>query len=236
MADSEKNSKATGKGREKAKKIISILEKRFPNAGIQLKYNNNFELLASVILSAQCTDARVNMVTPTLFDKYKSIGDFAIANIDELESIIKSTGFYRQKAKRIKESARTIIEKHDGKVPNSMKELLELPGVARKTANVVLQNAYGTNEGVVVDTHVKRVSNRLGFTTNKDPVKIEQDLMKLIPKHLYGKASDLLIFHGRYTCKAQRPLCAECALFDLCVFKDKKKFRDLQIKSKVKSR
>jgi endonuclease-3 len=211
---------------EKTAAILRILNKKFPDAGIQLKYKDNFQLLSSVILSAQCTDARVNIVTPLLFSKYKNIKEFADADIKELENIIKSTGFFRQKAKRIKESARMILDEFKGKVPNKMTDLLRLPGVARKTANVVLQNAYGINEGIVVDTHVRRVSNRLGLTGSKDPVRIEQDLMHQFNSKDYRKVSDLLIFHGRYTCKAQRPLCHECGLYDYCTFKDKKKFSE----------
>jgi len=199
-----------------ADKAYSILKKEYPKAEIALKHKNPLELLISVILSAQCTDKRVNMVTPILFKKYRTAKDYATADLDELKQLIKSTGFYNEKAKNIQNTCKLILEKHNGKVPNTMEELTALPGVARKTANIVLSNTFGINVGIAVDTHVKRLSQRLGFSKNKDPNKIEQDLMKLFPKEEWNKITYTLIEHGRAVCKAPTPICSECVLENEC--------------------
>jgi endonuclease III len=196
--------------------IIARLKKEFPEARTALEFSNPLQLLVSTMLSAQCTDVRVNMVTPTLFAKYRSAKDFAEADRSDLESEIKSTGFYRMKAKHIIEACAAIVERFHGKVPQSMDELLSLPGVGRKTANCVLGGAYGIQSGIVVDTHVIRLANRLGLTTNNAPDKIEQDLMQLIPKKEWYRFSNVLILHGRKTCKARKPLCEKCVLSNSC--------------------
>ena len=198
------------------KKMISILKKKYPQAKISLRNKNPVQLLIAVILSAQCTDKRVNIVTKDLFKKYRTVKDFANTDLRELEKDIRSTGFYRNKAKNIKNTCKILIEKHNGKIPDTMEELLELPGVARKTANIVLNNAFGKIEGIAVDTHVLRNSFRLGMTKNKNPVKIEQDLMKMFPKNQWNKITYLLIEHGRALCKAPTPICSECLLNKLC--------------------
>jgi len=199
-----------------ANKIILRLKKEFPDARSALEFSNPLQLLISTILSAQCTDVRVNLITPALFAKYRSVKDFAEADRSELEAEIKSTGFYRMKAKHIIDSSREIVEHYGGQVPKTMGELLSLPGVGRKTANCVLGGAYGIQSGIVVDTHVIRLANRLGLTKNDAPDKIEQDLMKLVPKIEWYRFSNLLILHGRKTCKARTPLCRECKLSDIC--------------------
>jgi endonuclease-3 len=197
-------------------KVVELLEKEFPNAKIALNYTNSLELLIATILSAQCTDKRVNIVTKTLFKKYSKVEDYSNADLKELEQDIKSTGFYHNKAKNIKKCCQTLIEKFHGQIPKTMEEMLELSGVARKTANVVLQNAYGVIEGIAVDTHVRRVSKRLGLTNQEDPDKIEQDLMKIVPKECWMKITDLLIFLGRNKCIAKKPICKVCVLNKLC--------------------
>ncbi|MEM4704487.1 MAG: endonuclease III [Candidatus Bathyarchaeia archaeon] len=203
---------------EKARtqKIIKLLEKEHPDAKIALHYTNPLELLVATILSAQCTDERVNKVTETLFKKYKQAKDYANASLEELEQDIKPTGFYRNKARNIKRCCQMLTEKFGSQVPRTMKELLELPGVARKTANIVLTNAYGIVEGIAVDTHVRRLAARLGLSKNSDPEKIEQDLMKIVPKTSWARFTDLLIFHGRRICKAKNPNCKECVLRKIC--------------------
>ena len=173
-------------------------------------------MLVSTILSAQCTDAKVNEVTAVLFKKYRTPEDYAKANIKQLQKEIRQTGFFRNKAKNIKGASAALIERFDSQVPKTMNEILTLPGVARKTANVVLQNAHGVIEGIAVDTHVRRLSQRLGLSKNKDPNKIEQDLMQITPKKDWARITDLLIWHGRKVCKAQRPRCGECVLVNLC--------------------
>jgi len=210
--------------RKRAKKIFSLLYESHPEARIALDYGNGHELLFAVILSAQCTDVRVNQVTPILFSRFKTIEEYAAADIQELEGIIKSTGFYKQKALRIKNSALMIIREYKGKIPRSIGELVRLPGVGRKTANVVLSNLYGINEGIVVDTHVRRVSLRLGFTKSKNPEIIERDLMAYYDNSEYNTISDLFIFHGRKVCNARSPKCYDCTLFNLCEFEQKKYF------------
>ena len=197
-------------------KIISLLEKELPDAKIALNYTNHFELLVATILSAQCTDERVNLVTRTLFKKYKTAEDYANAEIKGLEQNVKSTGFYRNKAKNIKKASQILVEKYDSQVPRTMDEILELPGVARKTANVVLQNAYGIIEGIAVDTHVRRVSTRLELTRNRDPNKIETDLMEIVPHDKWMRITDLLIILGRKICTAKKPKCEICTLNKIC--------------------
>jgi endonuclease-3 len=197
-------------------KIIGLLENEYPNAKIALNYSNAFELLVATVLSAQCTDERVNIVTKMLFKKYRKPEDYANADLKGLEQDIKSTGFYRNKARNIKKACIMLVEKFGSKVPRTMKEMLELPGVARKTANVVLSNAYGVVEGIAVDTHVRRVSGRLGLTENKDPGKIEQDLMRSVPKDKWMRITDLLIFLGRNACVAKKPKCEICVLSKVC--------------------
>lgn len=196
--------------------IIRLLEKEHPDTKITLDCTNPLELLIATILSAQCTDKRVNIVTKTLFKKYKTPKDYADADIEELEEDIKSTGFYRNKAKNIKKCCQLLIEKFNSKVPKTMNELLELPGVARKTANIVLSNAYGIIEGIAVDTHVRRLAKRLGLTENEDQDKIERDLMEITPKAQWAKITDLLIFHGRRVCLAKVPKCEICVLNKIC--------------------
>jgi endonuclease III len=202
--------------RERVKELIQVWPKVYPNAHTELNFKNPLELLIATILSAQCTDKRVNMVTPFLFKKYRSAKDYAAAPQAELETAIKSTGFFRNKTKSIRAATSTIAGKFGGKVPDSMEKLRELPGVGRKTANVVLGNAFGINEGIVVDTHVIRLSQRLGLTKQKDPEKIERDLMKLVPKEYWTVWSHWLIWHGRRRCYARKPDCANCEVFRLC--------------------
>ena len=197
-------------------KIIELLEKEYRDVKIALNYTNSLELLIATILSAQCTDERVNIVTKTLFKKYRAVEDYAEADLKELEQDIRSTGFYRNKAKNIKKCCQMIVEKFGSQVPKTMEEILELPGVARKTANIVLSNAYGVIEGIAVDTHVRRLTQRLGLTANDNPDKIEQDLMKLVPKDKWMRFTDLLIFHGRKTCTAKKPKCETCVVKKLC--------------------
>jgi endonuclease III len=196
--------------------IIKRLKREFPDARTALEFSNPLQLLISTIMSAQCTDVRVNMVTPSLFAKYSSVKDFAEADKSELETEIRSTGFYRMKAKHIIDASQVIVEKFDSRVPKTMEELKSLPGVGRKTANCVLGGAYGIQSGIVVDTHVIRLANRLGLSKNAAPDKIEQDLMKIVPKREWYRFSNLLILHGRKTCKARTPLCGECKLSDIC--------------------
>jgi len=202
--------------KDRAARVIELLEKEHPDAKIALHHSNPLELLVATILSAQCTDERVNMVTQTLFKKYAKAEDYADADLAELEKDIKSTGFYRNKAKNIKKSCQLIVEKYHSQVPRTMAELLELPGVARKTANIVLANAYGIIEGVAVDTHVRRLAQRLVLTENDDPAKIEVDLMNLVPRDKWMRITDLLIFHGRRICVARKPKCVVCVLNKIC--------------------
>jgi endonuclease-3 len=202
--------------REVALEYIRRLEQTYPDARCSLDYRNPYELLVATILSAQCTDVRVNMVTPSLFERFRDPAALADADREDLENRIKSTGFFRNKTKSLVGMARALIDKHRGNVPSTMEELTKLPGVGRKTANVVLGNAFGRSEGIVVDTHVTRVAFRLGLTRETDAVKIEQDLMKIIPREKWTQFSHLLIFHGRQVCVARRPLCEQCPLWDLC--------------------
>jgi len=196
--------------------ITKLLKRAHPDAKCALNHSNAFELLIATILSAQCTDERVNKVTADLFRKYRKPEDYLKARDTELQQDIKTTGFFRNKTKSIQGACRVLIEEFGGEVPRTMEELLRVPGAARKTSNVVLGVAYGIAEGVVVDTHVSRLSQRLKLTRQKDPVKIEQDLIELVPKKDWIIFSHLLIFHGRRVCKARRPLCEECAVEQLC--------------------
>ena len=198
----------------KVLKIIELLEKEHPDAKIALQYTNPLELLIATILSAQCTDERVNIVTKTLFEKYRTAEDYA--NAKELEEDIRSTGFYRNKARNIKKCCQMLVERFDSQVPRTMEEMLELPGVARKTANIVLSNAFGVIEGIAVDTHVRRLAKRLGLTEHEDPNKIEESLMKIVPRDYWMKITDLLIFHGRRVCMAKKPKCGICILNKIC--------------------
>jgi endonuclease-3 len=205
----------------RAETIYSRLEAAYPDARCALDFSNPLQLLIATILSAQSTDKTVNTVTPALFRKYKTAKDFARAKAPELEEMVHSTGFFRNKAKSVQGACRLIVEKYKGDVPQTMEELLELPGVARKTANVVLGVAFGKAEGVVVDTHVQRLSRRLDFTKEEKPEKIEADLMKLFPRERWIHLAHLLIHHGRAVCEARRPKCAQCPVEDLCTSVDK---------------
>ena len=199
--------------------IVEALRREYPDVkGTALHYTNPLELLIATILSAQTTDERVNMVTKDLFKKYRTAEDYANASLEELQNDIKSINFYRNKAKYIKECCKIIVSQYNGEVPDSMEELLKLPGVSRKTANVVLSNAFRKDEGIVVDTHVIRLSQRLGLTKEKDRDKIEQDLMKKFPKEKWFDLANLLITHGRRVCKARNPECSNCVLKKICAY------------------
>lgn len=200
----------------RARKIIAGLNKAYPDAHCELDHSNPLELLVATILSAQCTDKRVNLVTPALFKKYPSAAAFANAPLAELEEAIKTTGFFRNKAKSLKTACQAIVEKHGGQVPRTMEELTQLGGVGRKTANVVLGNAFNINCGIVVDTHVARLSQRLGLSSQKDPGKIEQELMELVPQAQWAMFSHWLIWHGRRRCFARNPDCPHCEIKALC--------------------
>jgi endonuclease-3 len=201
---------------ERVNELIARLHQAYPDAKCSLDFTTPLELLVATILSAQCTDERVNMVTKTLFKKYQSAQDYAAVPLSELEQDLKQVNFYRNKAKNIQAMATLLVQRFGGQVPRTMPELIALPGVARKTGNVVMGNAYGISEGVVVDTHVGRISQRLGLTSNDDPVKIEQDLMKTLPKTEWLHFTHMLIYHGRAICQARKPLCQQCSLLDLC--------------------
>lgn len=196
--------------------MIRRLKQLYPDAHCELDHRDAFELLCATILSAQCTDARVNLVTPALFARYPDATTLADARQEEVEEIVRPTGFFRNKARSLIGMARAVVERHGGGIPRTMEELRTLPGVGRKTANVILGNAYGINEGVTVDTHVGRLSRYLGLTKHDDPEKVEQDLMKLAPREDWALLSHLLIFHGRRVCIARRPRCDDCVLVDLC--------------------
>jgi endonuclease-3 len=199
----------------RAVQILDILEKTHPEARCALDHRNPFELAVATILSAQCTDERVNMVTPVLFDRFPTAQALADAHPAELEEIIRSTGFFRAKAKSLIGFSRALVER-GGELPRTVAEAVKLPGVGRKTANVVLGHAYGVNEGIAVDTHVLRVTNRLGLATGDDPLKVEAQLMPLVPRERWTRTTDLFIFHGRKICDARRPLCGQCPVFGLC--------------------
>jgi endonuclease-3 len=211
----------TGAHPQRLRRILKGLDAAYPAAHCELEHRNPFQLLVSTILSAQCTDVRVNEVTKTLFAKYPTPAHFAYANPRELEQDIRPTGFFRNKTKSIMGASKRIVEEFGGKVPETMEALLTLPGVARKTANVVLGTAFGIPSGIVVDTHVIRLSRRLDLTKNKDPKKIEQDLMQTIPQERWILFSHQLIWHGRRVCAARKPRCVECNLKDVCYSKDK---------------
>lgn len=202
--------------RQRSLEILLRLKNLYPDATCTLNYQTPVQLLVATILSAQCTDERVNKVTPALFQRFPDAAKLAIADIEELENLVRSTGFYRNKAKNIKGACQIIVDKFNSEVPKRMDLLLELPGVARKTANVVLAHAYGIHIGVTVDTHVKRLSNRLGLTTHSDPIHIERDLMKLLPQPDWENWSIRLVYHGRAVCNAKKPDCEACHLADLC--------------------
>jgi endonuclease-3 len=201
---------------ERAQELVRLLPKVYPDAHCELDFKTPLQLLVATILSAQCTDKRVNLVTPELFKRYRSAADYAAAKPAQLEKAIQSTGFFRNKAKSIRAAAAAIEKEHDGKVPQTMAEINALPGVGRKTANVVLGNAFHKDEGIVVDTHVARLSERLGLTKQTDPVKIEQELMKLIPRKDWTNWSHWLIWHGRRRCYARKPDCTNCEVLRLC--------------------
>jgi len=202
--------------KKQTKEVIKRLKKAYPDAHCALEHTSPFELLVATILSAQCTDVRVNIVTAELFRKYRGPKDYVDAAQEELEQDIRSTGFYRNKAKNIREACRKIIENFGGEVPTTTEELLTLNGVARKTANVVMGNAFGKADGVVVDTHVKRISYRLGLTKETNPVKVEKDLVELVPKKDWVMFPHWIIWHGREICKARKPNCEKCVLEDIC--------------------
>jgi len=206
---------------ERARRILDILEQAHPEARCALSYRNAFELAVATILSAQCTDERVNQVTPRLFDRYPDARTLAAAPLADVEEIIRSTGFFRAKARSITGFARGLVERHGGEVPRSMDALVPLPGVGRKTANVVLGHAFDVNEGIAVDTHVLRVTNRLGLAEGDDPAAVEARLMKLVPRERWTRTTDLIIFHGRKVCDARRPACGVCPLFAECAWESR---------------
>jgi endonuclease-3 len=220
-AQSSKAARPAGTDPKRVAAILAKLDEAYPNATCELNHKNAFELLIATILSAQCTDVRVNQVTATLFKKYPDAKAFAYANPSELEQEIRPTGFFRNKTKSVMGASKGILENFGGEVPHTMEAILTLPGVARKTANVVLGTAYGIPSGIVVDTQVQRITNRLDLTRNEDPKKIEQDLMQVIPKDKWIQFSHQIIWHGRRVCQARKPKCVECNMESLCYAKDK---------------
>ena len=196
--------------------VVSRLKEEYPDARTELNWKNPLELLVATMLSAQSTDVRVNEVTKELFEKYRTVEDYATADLEQLKEAIRPVGFFRNKARAIRDMARVLVEEHGGEIPHSIPELVRLPGVGRKTANVLLGNAFGVNEGVVVDTHVRRLSNRLGLSGERDPEKIERDLLGVVPEEERALFSHLLIFHGRRICKARKPGCSGCVLNHVC--------------------
>ncbi|HLA77485.1 MAG TPA: endonuclease III [Vicinamibacteria bacterium] len=207
--------------RDKTARILDLLEDAHPEATCALSPRDPFQLLVATILSAQCTDQRVNQVTPALFSRYPTSAAMAQAPLPELEELIRSTGFFRAKARSIQGCSRGLLEQHQGKVPTTLEELVKLPGIGRKTANVVLSHAFGLAEGIAVDTHVLRVSNRLGLARGDDAVEVERQLMAIVPRERWARTTDLLIFHGRKICDARRPVCGSCVLFSLCQWRDR---------------
>lgn len=202
--------------------IIEILRKTYPDAKCSLDFSTPFELLVAVILSAQCTDERVNKTTPLIFQKYSTAKDFADIDLQVLEDLIRPCGFYKNKAKNIKATAKIILEKYNGEVPQTMDELIALPGVGRKTANVVMLEAFNNPQGIAVDTHCKRISNKMGFSDKSEPERIEQDLLKVIPKKYYKDVNHLFMWHGRNTCTARNPNCSNCPVNQFCkMYKNK---------------
>ena len=206
--------------KKRVKEIIKILSKEIPDSRIALKFSNPLELLIATILSAQCTDVKVNQVTVDLFKKYRSAKDYAESNLEKLEEEIRPTGFYRNKAKSIQKCCQELVNQFGGNIPNTLEELVTLRGVGRKTANVILGNTFGIS-GIVVDTHVQRVSQRIGLTKNNDPTKIEFDLMEIVPKEEWTHFSNLLVWHGRRTCMARKPLCETCSIRKGCNYGSK---------------
>ena len=202
--------------KERVAEIIARLHAEYPEARISLEFDNPYELIVATILSAQCTDERVNMVTPALFKRFAAPEDLAGARPEVVEEMIRSTGFFRNKTKSLLGMANAVVDRHQGRIPDTMEELVRLPGVGRKTANVVLGNAFGIDEGIVVDTHVTRLSNRLGLTRQQDAVKIEQDLVRIVPQEEWTEIAHLFIHHGRAVCKAPTPRCEQCVLSDIC--------------------
>jgi len=203
---------------EKIKNILALLDQYYPDAQCSLNFTNPLELMIATILSAQCTDERVNKVTASLFNKYPTVESFAEARLEKLENDVRPTGFFRNKAKSIRESCRTLVDRFDGNVPNDLNTLIQLPGIGRKTANVILGNAFHIAAGIVVDTHVARVASRLSLTSNKAPDKIEKDLMNIIPSDRWILFSHQLIQHGRQICLARKPKCQECPLIDYSIY------------------
>ena len=201
---------------KQGKELVNILRKRYPDAKCSLDFDTPFEMLVAVMLSAQCTDERVNKTTPSIFAKYSTPKDFADIDINELEELIHPCGFYKNKAKNIKKCAQMIMEKYNGEVPQTMEDLISLPGVGRKSANVVMLEAFGDAQGIAVDTHCKRIANKIGLSDEKEPEKIEQDLLKIFDKEDYKDINHLLIWHGRNTCIARNPKCEECVLKEIC--------------------
>lgn len=220
-AKATKPARTAGTDPQRVAAILAKLDEAYPNATCELKHENAFQLLISTILSAQCTDVRVNQVAETLYQKYADPKAFAYATPSELEQEIRPTGFFRNKTKSVMGASKAIIEKFGGEVPRTMEEILTLPGVARKTANVVLGTAFGIPSGIVVDTHVQRIANRLDLTRYEDPKKIEQDLMQVIPKEKWIQFSHQIIWHGRRVCQARKPKCVECNMETLCYARDK---------------
>ncbi len=202
--------------REKANKVIDILSREYPNTNSELNFSTPFEMLVATVLSAQSTDRQVNKITKKLFKKYKKPEDFVKRPIKEIEKDIYSSGFYKAKARYLKECSKLLLNKHKGKVPKTLKELVECPGIGRKTANVILVHAFNKVEGIAVDTHVKRLSQRIGLTKNNSPYKIERDLMKIINREKWGKVNILLVLHGRRVCSARKPKCKSCKISHLC--------------------
>lgn len=211
---------AATRSQSRMRQILDALQQSIPTVKVELDHRTPWELLVATILSAQCTDQRVNQVTPTLFCRYRRPADYARARLPEIEALIRSTGFFKSKAKHLVACGQAITERFHGQVPATMEELTTLPGVGRKTANVILGNAFG-KPGIVVDTHVKRVANRLSLTTSDDPVRIEEDLQRLVPESQWTNASQRLLLHGRYVCLARKPHCAQCAVSSLCHWKGK---------------
>lgn len=206
--------------------IIETLREMYPDAKCSLDFSTPFQMLVSVVLSAQCTDERVNKTTPSIFSKYSTPQDFADMDIELLEELIHPCGFYKTKAKNLKRTAQILVEKYDGIVPNNMEDLMSLPGVGRKSANVIMLEAFDLPQGIAVDTHCKRIANRLGFSSESDPVKIEQDLLKVIPKEYYKDVNHIFIWHGRNVCTSQKPKCDSCKLQQYCKYnKSNKKLK-----------
>ena len=210
--------------------IIETLKKMYPDAKCSLDFSTPFQMLVSVVLSAQCTDERVNKTTPSIFSKYSTPQDFADMDIELLEELIHPCGFYKTKAKNLKRTAQILVEKYDGMVPNNMEDLMSLPGVGRKSANVIMLEAFDLPQGIAVDTHCKRIANRLGFSSESDPAKIEQDLLKVIPKEYYKDVNHIFIWHGRNVCTSQKPKCDSCKLQQYCKYnKSKQKIKNVII-------